>query len=198
MAKFARGAFVATVGLGAVLALTGCSGDITVPGVTADSTSSASSPSAPSSATPTPTSTPSGTPLTLSCTQILSLQNVYDYNPNYGQNPTFSVPDQLTPLTKIGGVACGWINQTSGDTFAVGVAKPDTATAAAAANEAASRLQAVPTYGTGDVEGFFGVEAGVGVAEVFANGYWVVLTSAGFIEPGDAAPLVEAVLANLG
>lgn len=197
MAKFARGLVLGTVLLSGVVLLSGCSGDVTVPGAS-EETSSAATATESSAATATPTATASGTPLTLSCTQILSLQNVYDFNPNFGQNPTFTTPDQIAPLTKIGGVACGWINQTSGDTFAVGVAKPDAVTQAAAANQAAADLQAVPTYGANGTEGFFGVKSGVGVVEVFSKGYWVVLTSAGFLEPGDAAPLVEAVLANLG
>lgn len=181
--------------LGGALALAGCASNMEIPGQSTES----SAPSASSSATaaPSPTTTASGTPLTLSCTQILTLQNVYDFNPNYGENPNLSVPSQITPLTQIGGVACGWVNQTSGDTFVVGVAKPDAATETAAANTAAATLQPVPTYGTSGVEGFFGVVNNVGVAEVFANGYWIVVTSSGFIEPGDAGQLVESIIGNL-
>lgn len=187
------------VGIVAVsLALSGCASPEPAANSTTSSGSTASaSASAASSPTPTPTATPAGTPVTVGCNEILTLQNVYDYNPNYGANPTFRVPDQITPLTKIGGVACGWVNQTSGDTFAVGIAKPDAATKTQAANQAATSYKAVPTYGNPPIEGFFGVESGVGVATVFANGYWIVVTSSTFIEPGDAAELVENVLANV-
>lgn len=167
-----------------------------------DSPSNVTSPSSSATATgatpsPSPSATLSGTPLTLSCTQILSLQDVYNYNPNYSQNPNFTVPSQATPLTKIGGVACGWVNQTSGDTFAVAVAKPDAASLATIADATATTYTAVPTYGTSPIEGYFGLSGSIGVATVFDKGYWVVVTSDAFLEPGDAAPLVASVLANL-
>lgn len=185
-------AVAALVSLG-LAGCTGSSSDANSPATTSSGSSSTESIS-----TPTPTATLSGTPLTMSCTQILSLQNVYDFNPNYGENPNFKAPDQIVPLTKIGGVACGWINQTSGDTFAVGIAQPDAASLTTIANATAASYTAVPTYGTSPVEGYFGMSGSTGVATVFANGYWVVVASDAFLEPGDAAPLVASVLANLG
>ncbi|MFM6973763.1 MAG: iron ABC transporter ATP-binding protein [Agromyces sp.] len=195
MAKFGSGAMLGAIGLSVVVLTAGCAGGPAEPTPSDTSSTSTSSPAPTESTTPTPTA--SGTPLTLGCEQILSLQNVYDFNPNYSQDPAFKVPTPILPLTQIGGVACGWVNQTSGEKFAVGVAKPDEATQATVANQAAAQYQAVPTYGTTGIEGYFGVQSGVGVATVFANGYWIVFVSEAFVEPGDAAHLVEGALSNL-
>ncbi len=183
-----------SLGAAIALLLTGCASSMPLP---AEPRSTSQSNVASPSDQPLVTASPSGSPVTIGCDQLLSLQNVYDFNPNYGANPSFTVPDQLLPLTKIGGVACGWINQTSGDTIAVGVAKPDATTQAAAANTAASSYTAVPTYGTAPLEGYFGMSGSTGVATVFSNGYWIVVTGSAFLEPGDATKLVQSVIANL-
>lgn len=196
----ARTLWVSTASIAAVAAtllLSACTGAAEIPSIesVATSTASASSPSA--TATPSPTATAAGTPVAMSCDQVLTLQNVYDYNPNFGLDPAFTAPDQIAPLTQIGGVACGWINQTSGTTFAVGIAKPDAATLAAATSQAAATMASTAAFGTAPIQGYFGVQNGVGVAEVFSNGYQIVVTSNDFTQPEEAAELVLMVLANL-
>ncbi|MGV1034741.1 MAG: hypothetical protein ACOYBP_05905 [Microbacteriaceae bacterium] len=188
--------FGSVAALSLTLLLTACVGDASVPGVTDNGQSPATS-TGTSSATPTPTATAGGTPLTIGCDQLLSLQNVYDYNPNFGQNPTFQTPDQIAPLSKIGGVACGWVNQTSGSTFAVGVAKPDAPTLASVTAQAAASLTSTTAFGSAPVQGYFGVQNGVGVAEAFSNGYQIVITSSDFGQAEDAAQLMQMVIANL-
>lgn len=183
--------------IAATLLLSGCAGNVSVPGAASDTSASAAATAQSSTPTASPSATAAGTPVTMGCDQVLTLQNVYDYNPNFGQNPSFSTPDQITPLTKIGGVACGWINQTSGSTFAVGIAKPDAPTTAELTSQAASTLSSTPAYGSSPVQGYFGLQNGVGVAEVFSNGYQIVITSSDFGQAEDAAQLMQFVLANL-
>ncbi len=63
---------------------------------------------------------------------------------------------------------------------------------------AAVDSNAVPTYGTPPaVEGFFRQSGGVGQAQVFSDGYWIVIESPVLFEPGDAQGLVADVLANV-
>jgi hypothetical protein len=93
---------------------------------------------------------------------------------------------------------CGWSNQTSGDLIELGVATLPENAYAAQVGQAAVDSNAVPTYGTPpEVEGFFSQSGGVGRAQVFADGYWIVVESVEFLEPGDAEPLVSAVRGNL-
>ena len=138
---------------------------------------------------------PNGTPVNLGCEQILTLQNVYDFNPNYAADPNAKTPESARTLTEIGGRNCGWVNLTSKDTFTVTVAQPDEPTLAAAKANAASAGGATDVYGA---DGFFTSSGGVGTATVFRNGYWIQLSSAGFFEAADAAQLAEMVISNLG
>lgn len=193
----ARSLALASIALFGVLSLSGCAGWDPFP-----KAASSSSPTASSEPTATATDTPATasakpSPLMLECSQLLSLQDAYDLNPNLAEDPAFSLPSALQVIVDQGGVACGWVNLTSGEKLAVAVAKPGDDILADAANRAASQLQAVPTYGTGAIEGFFGVDSGLGIAETFGNGYWVMVASDGFVEPGDAARAMSLVRGNL-
>ena len=53
----------------------------------------------------------------------------------------------------------------------------------------------MPTYG---VEGYFQVVSGVGEVQAFTEPYWIVATSTAFMEPGEVAPIIGAVLERLG
>ena len=52
----------------------------------------------------------------------------------------------------------------------------------------------VPTYG---VEGYFQVLSGVGEVQAFQDPYWIVSTSVKYAEPGEAQPVIAAVLAAM-
>jgi hypothetical protein len=151
-------------------------------------------------ATPTPTPTDPPTPVTLTCEQVITPQQLYDFNPNYGTDPGYAPEAKSLPETIVSdqGVACGYLNQTSNAVIEVAVAKPAAPAMTMRKNTAASESQVVPTYGVPPaVEGYFTVTGGVGQAQIFSNGYWVVLQSKDFAEPGDAQPLAAAVLQNL-
>jgi len=93
---------------------------------------------------------------------------------------------------------CSWLNQTSGELVEVAVATPSEQALSAAASDAATRLQPVPTYGTPPaLEGYFGRSGADGSAQVFSGRYWIVIASPALFEPGDAASLVAAVVGNL-
>lgn len=179
-----------------LIALSGCTNaDLVDP--LSPSSSESSSITEPSSS-PSSSATLKGTKLNLECLDILSLEDVYEFNPNYGSDPGFTPEGTPSDMVSIGGVACGWVNQTSGDTFSVSVAQPDTASRDLVLNATANMFEAVPTYGTPpEVEGYFGLESGVGVATVFSGDYWIELRSEAFFEPGDVTPLVEMVIDNL-
>jgi hypothetical protein len=162
------------------------------------------SPSPSKSSTPTPSiepsetpSAPTSTPIDVPCESLVSLQTMYDFNPNFSLIGSWT-PDAGTPAAEAvaaQGVACRWTNDTSGDTIDVSVASFDTATLEAKANSTNSSSTMVPTYG--DDEAYFTVTGGVGEAVVFHGAYWVVVRSVAFFEPGDAEPLVSSVLAAL-
>jgi len=168
------------------------------------------------SATPTPTRTPSATPtdtpepavtdepsdgfdstpVTIDCNALVTPQVVYDYNPNYGNQPDFT-PAAGTDVATIAanqGVACNWVNQTSGVTFQVAVAQ-------LAADDLATVRAGLPSgtsvSGAGDAA-YFSASGGVGVAHVFSGPYWIVASSPAFYEFVEVQPIVKGALAALG
>ena len=157
--------------------------------------------SATPSPTPTPTPTPAGeadTAVTLGCDQVLTPDDVYDFNPNFGAAPGYKPTDgsaaSVAALHK--GVACGWSNQTSGDLIEVSVAQPTAATLADLKSQAAKSSTSVTTYGAG-VKGYFATADGTGEAQIFSGPYWVAVTSVEFVEARDAETLVAAVVSHL-
>lgn len=182
------------------LALAGCGGQTgssgsgsTTPGSTASNGGSASA-----APTPTPTPTDPPTPVTLSCDQLVTADQLYAYNPNLGPAQDYSPKDDSLQKTIADwkGVTCAWQNQTSGDIIQIAVAQPPASALEDLKNKAITVAEPVPTYGTPPIEGYF--KAGdSGQAQVFRGPYWIVAESTAFFEPGDAAPLLENVLANI-
>ncbi|TFC80382.1 iron ABC transporter ATP-binding protein [Cryobacterium cheniae] len=208
--RLLRTTLLLATGTVAVVALAGCgAGSPSGSGPTA--TSSASTPgSTPAStadatqtpestATPTPTPTAAGTPVALTCDQVLTLDDVYAYNPNYGSAPGFEPTlDAGQKAAEFQGLNCGLLHQSSGGTIEVSVTQPNDVLLSQLKTEAVGSSQIVPTYGTPpDVEGYFSAAGGTGVAQVFTSTYWITVGSPEFFEPGDAAALVSAAISNL-
>ncbi len=91
------------------------------------------------------------------------------------------------------GTVCGWQNSKN-QTLMVAVAQLDPATLLTMKNDLVMNSHSVPTY---EVEGYFEVVSGVGDAQAFLDPYWIVTTSVKYAEPGEAQPVVAAVLAAL-
>ncbi len=182
-----------------ILGLAGCA-----PAATSSTSAPTNTPSASASATPTsspsPTATASdvdGIPMTIGCRDLISDQAIYDYNPN------FSLKSDYTPasgsiaaeVVRQNGLACAWVNQTSGELIELAVANLPAAHSTRLKNELVTSSKSVPTY---NVEGYFRVDGSSGEAQAFADPYWIVAVSTGFFEPGDAAPIVAAAVKSLG
>lgn len=165
------------------------------PSPTASATSEPTAPPAETTAPPEETATP----FAIECDALLTLDQLYAFNPNFGVDPSYT-PDTptITQVVEQGGTACGYLNQTSGDHLRVAVATPTAASLEAMAGTAAETSNAVPTYGTPpEVEGYFTQSGETGQVQVFRGPYWIVMESSLLFEPGDAEPLVADVLGNL-
>lgn len=185
----------------AVLLLAACSPEASEPSTTDTPTSAAAEPTGSPAATeqPDPEPTEEPIPFQVDCEQVLSAQQVYDFNPNYGVDPGYEPTGEAAiAVDEDLGTACGYLNQTSGEVIEVAVATPPPAALEARMNAAATSSSVVPTYGTPpDVEGYFIQSGGTGQAQVFTRGYWIVLSSPALFEPGDAQQLVAAIIGNL-
>lgn len=194
-----RAAATVTALLACTLALSACAAPSTG---SADGTSSPTPTKAGTPApTPTPTPTPTDppTPVTLSCDQVVTPDQVYAFNPNFGVDPGYqpkagSLEKQIADWK---GVTCAWLNQTSGDVIEIAVAQPPASSLEGLKNAAITAATPVPTYGVPpEIEGYF-KQGTPGQVQVFRGAYWIVADSSAFFEPGDAAPLLQDVLANL-
>jgi len=149
-------------------------------------------------AVPTPTASVVGTPVTKSCVQLIPAGTMYAFNPNFVAVSTWTPSAGTAAAQAVAnkGVACRWQNETSDDVIDLSVADLDHATIESLKNQAVDKSTLVPTYEGAD-EGYFSAADGTGTAIVFLKGYWIVLTSQQFAEPGDPADLVASVLAAL-
>lgn len=135
-------------------------------------------------------------PVEATCGELVSADTVYQFNPNFVLLDSWTADAGSAAEAAIdrAGVACRWINQTSGETIDLSVARLPASQLRDLANAAFTDSTMVPTYG---VEGYFEVADGVGTAIVFDRSYWIVVTSAAFLEPGEATTFVESALAAL-
>lgn len=138
--------------------------------------------------------------MTITCDQLLTPEDLYAFNPNVGVAPNYqpTAGSAVAAAVADNGLACGWSNQTSGDLIEIAVAQPASEQLPTFRDAAASRLSAVPTYGTPPgIDGFFKQSDGAGEAQVFTDKYWLVARSPAFFEPGDAAGLIQTALSHL-
>lgn len=189
-----------------VLALAGCGPLDTDPAPSSTATgrpTASATPSTTPSSTPAPTPTPepsassaAPTPLAVDCTALVSLDQMYEYSPSIALvGPTDSAAS--TPIAEVvaqQGTACQWVHESNGLAIVAGAALPGSALADIRA--AAASGTATDAYGSGD--SWFAVTDGVGTAQTFQNGLWVVVSSPLIAAPDEAAPLVNYVLGNLG
>jgi hypothetical protein len=193
-----RAAGLALVAATSITLLSGCTPEPSEPTDTAAPTSSASPSAEP---TAVPTEEPEApTPFAMSCDELLTPDQLYAFNPNFGADPGYepAAAAVVTVVEDDAGTACGYLNQTSGEIIEIGVATPSPNAAEARRNDAALASKPVPTYGTPpEVEGYFSQAGGTGEAQVFHGPYWVVIESAALFEPGDAQQLVASILENL-
>lgn len=185
---------VLTIPVLTILLLAGCVPTSPEPTATPSPEASTSAPS--STPTPTPTADDS-TPVTIACDSLISPEAMYDYNPNFVLETGIAPPagSLAAEAVEAQGVFCRWINTSSGETIDVSVASPSPAALTARANELVGSSNPVPTY---EVEGYFEIDGGVGIAQAINAPYWVAMVSPVFLEPGDAAPLMIAAVTALG
>lgn len=179
------------------VALSALSGCVPTSSPTAGGSPSESpSVTASASPTPTPTATAVSTPITIGCNALITPDDVYAFNPNFGliTNWTPKAGSAAATAKSEQGIACRWQNQTSGDTIDISVAHLDPASIESLKNDAVGKSTMVPTYGD---EAYFSTSGGVGTAIVFQGNYWLVATSVDFLEPGDPADLINAALGTL-
>lgn len=136
------------------------------------------------------------TPLEIDCDSLLSLETVYEFNPNVGIDPGYAPTARGAEALAYDGVSCGWINQTSGDSLVVSVAQFD-AVSLSALQQIARERDGSTVVGPDNTATFRTVN-GSGSLELFADGYWISIESRMIVEYADATLLIEEISSALG
>ncbi len=169
------------------------------PTATPKSTAS-TTPTAPASADPTASPAPhveTGEPVGLSCNQIITPQQIYDFNPNYGLvNGFVPLPGSLAgQAVAANGLACRWMNQTSRATIDVSVAHLDAKSTSIRKEFLATSSTPVSNFGP---DGYFDQGDLGSAAQAFPGAFWVTATSIAFFTARDAASIMSAATAAVG
>ncbi|GAA2040204.1 hypothetical protein GCM10009819_27050 [Agromyces tropicus] len=192
---------IALIATATALVLSACGGTGAQPPAASGGTDAPATagPGPSDSAAPTPEPTEEPIPFEAACDEILTLDQLYAYNASFGTAPEYEpTATTIRDVAAAEGTACGYLNQTSGDLLEIGVATLPEHAYELQVGDAALHSKAVPTYGTPpDVEGFFRRSGDVGQAQVFSDGYWIVVESPALFEPGDAQGLVAVIVGNL-
>ena len=133
-------------------------------------------------------------PVGIGCNELITPQQMYDYNPNFGLAADVT-PDAGTLAAQAvaaSGLACRWVNQTSGDTIDVSVAHLDSASTSRRAAELAASSTPVTVFGP---DGYFDQGDLGSAAQAFPGEFWVSATSIAFFAVEDAEPIMNAATA---
>jgi len=174
------------------------------PTVTVEPSASATPSSAPSPSPTEPTTEPSASaappaggleslPLDIPCDTLVSPQALYDFNPNIGSDPAPQHSELVDTIAASGGVACGWLNQTSGARISAGVIRLTPDSLAAVRSTALDRAEPSAVI----PDGFFRVSGGSGHTEIIGGDYWIVIDSPVLTDPGEANSFAEPMRAAL-
>lgn len=173
-------------------ALTGCVWQSTTPTSTSTSLSSPTdSPTATVTPSPAPTAGTPATPFSIACNTLVSPQTIYNFNPNFTLQAAYAPKSGTAAFAAAvdSGTACNWVNDTSGDTLTVSVARPGSIEFASLKSSAA---KGTPVSGYGDAAYFSGARI-----DVFSGEFWLVVQSVQFSSANDAAAITKSALAQL-
>ena len=175
-----------------------------------ESSSANATPSASTSAIPNPTASEAtgiiGLATGLTCDDVLSADDLYALkggtNIALNAKATPASGSMAARLVALKGIACVYVNESSGDKFAVGVARPTTSSmpqVASTIQREQGSANRVPTYSviTGAV-GYFKVYSGIGLASVLTPTYWYSVSSTTFETSRDAKQIVQLIQKSLG
>lgn len=139
-----------------------------------------------------------GTPTDLTCNDVLSPDDLYALKggTNLSLSPGLKPESgsMASRLVTLKGISCAFVNDSSGEMFTVGVAKPtaasmplvrETVKAEQGASYRVSAYSAVPNS-----VGYFRVYNGIGLASVVTSTYWFSVSSDTFETANDAKQIV--------
>lgn len=186
-----------------VLALAGCAPEPTSTSTAQPTLSATKSSSAKS--TPSATSTTLalvGEDTGFSCDTLLSLQEIFDFNPNYylsTSSPTAMGNELGKEAAGLKGITCEYVSQSDGPPIQLSLAKIQGDGITQVKSTLAASGKPTTLYGAEPaVTAYFSTSGDVGTVNVLVGKYWLSGSSQGFTSPEDAAKILTPVVAKLG
>lgn len=138
-------------------------------------------------------------PTDKTCESILSLQSLYDFDPNLALTPGGTpAPGSLAQSqSQLGGITCTLTNLSSQQEVLVALVKLDQASADHQKAEIAASTGNNSYQVAKDVPGSFQDAGGIGTAQFVSGKYWISLTSASYKIGVEASPLSYVIWNNL-
>lgn len=141
-----------------------------------------------------------GLSLGKSCSDIVGVQRLYDFNPNYSRvtessPPADSLADQIRALQ---GISCTYMNLSSGETIHLLVARLDRVSISVLNRRVAAMSPFDITFDGGrSVAAGFSQSAEGGVSMLIIDDLWLVVNSATFLAATDSSDFFSAILPGL-
>jgi hypothetical protein len=191
-----------TIAASVALALAACTATPDGTPTAAASSSSTDTGSSPRAETPAPNPEPTMQryPVGKTCDDLVSLQALYDFNPNFAYDSRRAPESgsEAEKLVSMMGLSCTYVNLSSDNEIVLAVAKLD--------ESGLSSVRASLTAGGALIQGsgtppalarFFSTSDGVGTLDILTNTYWVSVSSTTFTSPEDTSHFVAAFLPSL-
>lgn len=138
-------------------------------------------------------------PTDKTCESVLSLQSLYDFDPNLALTPggTPAAGSLAQSQSQLGGITCTLTNLSSQQEVLVTLVKLDQASADHQKSEIAASTGNNSYQVAKDVPGSFQEAGGIGTAQFVSGKYWISLTSASYKIGVEASPLSYVIWNNL-
>lgn len=151
------------------------------------------------SAVPTAIGRIEGEATNLVCDDLLSIQELYDFNPNFAIDPELPAVQTTieSQFTNLGGLTCSYLNLTSGEVIQVSIAKVKDSSKGALLASVSGASSAASDFDSEKRKAFFSLSNGTGVFQVVQGEYWLSASSSVFFSAADAYGFVHPALKRL-
>lgn len=132
----------------------------------------------------------------LSCSNLVSIQELYDFNPNFAIDESLQPisPEIADTFATVNGLSCMFINLTSGDEIQTDLAVLTDPSVKLVEAEF-SKSGGTPLSDNSDLDSSsFVIKDGVGILQILKGNFWLSVSSSLFLSPEEAFVFILPIL----
>ena len=139
----------------------------------------------------------SAIPITFTCDDVLSAQELYDYNPNvlFDQSLVQANGPGIEYSKKFSGLLCTYVNETSRDTVTLSISQLNNDGTHSLEEQA--KLEALGTVEIGSNVAYFTRSEGLGLYKLFSGKYFVTTASPQYSAESDGVKFLSTIQEQL-